>query len=181
MKEQKIQIRFFTIADWQKEEAYLKKMHAQGWKFTKISIPCIYHFTKCPPEDVTYQLDYNPEGIAHKQEYVRMFEDCGWEYLQDFAGYSYFRKADAMMQGKEEIFCDDESRLDMMKRVFAGRYFPLLIIVFLVIVPQIYFAISNGGGDAPILIILFSLILLLYIAVSISFIYRYLKLKDSLH
>ena len=48
MKDQKIQIRFFTIADWQKEEAYLKKMHAQGWKFTKISIPCIYHFAKCP-------------------------------------------------------------------------------------------------------------------------------------
>ena len=171
----------FSIFAYEKEQAYLRKMHNAGWKLRRISGLNLYTFEACAPEDVVYQLDYNPQTDMDKAEYLQMFEDCGWEYLQDFAGYSYFRKADAKMQGKEEIFCDDESRLDMMKRVFAGRYFPLLIIVFLVIVPQIYFAISNDGGDAPILIILFSLILLLYIAVSISFIYRYLKLKDSLH
>ena len=48
-------------------------------------------------------------------EYVRMFEDCGWEYLTEFDGYNYFRKPADKMQQKEEIFCDDISRLDMMK------------------------------------------------------------------
>lgn len=47
---------------------------------------------KCTPEDVVYQLDYNEEGLTHKDEYVQMFRDCGWEYIQDFGGYSYFRK-----------------------------------------------------------------------------------------
>ena len=31
-----------------------------------------------------YQIDYNQDGIAHKDEYVKMFGDCGWEYLQDY-------------------------------------------------------------------------------------------------
>ena len=51
-----------------------------------MKFPGLYHFEKCEPEDVTYQLDYNPEGIAHKAEYIQMFLDCGWEYMQDFAG-----------------------------------------------------------------------------------------------
>ena len=45
-------------------------------------------FEKCVPEDVIYQLDYNKEGIKHQMEYVRMFEDCGWEYLTEFDGYN---------------------------------------------------------------------------------------------
>jgi len=47
---------------------------------------------------VVYQLDYNQEGRSHKEEYIQMFTDCGWEYLQDFVGYSYFRKPKAAMK-----------------------------------------------------------------------------------
>lgn len=27
-----------------------------------------YHFEKCLPQDVVYQLDYNKDGLAHKDE-----------------------------------------------------------------------------------------------------------------
>ena len=119
MKEKKTEPRIFTIAEWEKEEKYLRKRHREGWKFVNVSLPGFYHFEKCTPEDVVYQLDYNEEGLKHKDEYVQMFNDCGWEYIQDFGGYSYFRKPVSEMQEEEEIFCDDESRLDMMRRVFA--------------------------------------------------------------
>ena len=46
----------------------------------------------------------------------------------DFNGYCYFRKPMAMMQQKEEIFCDDTSRLEMMQRIFYGRIIPLIAI-----------------------------------------------------
>ena len=55
-----------------------------------------------------------------------MFHDCGWKYIQDYAGYSYFCKPVSEMNGEEEIFCDNASRLDMMKRVFQGRVIPLI-------------------------------------------------------
>lgn len=59
---------------------------------------------KCEPEKVIYQLDYNQEGMKNQMEYVKMFEDCGWEYLLEFAGYSYFQKTGSTdVQGRRDI------------------------------------------------------------------------------
>ena len=85
--EKKTVFKYFTIVNHEKEEAYLRSMHKDGWKLVKVSGFCMYHFEKCEPEDVIYRLDYNREGILHKSEYTKMFEDCGWEYLQDYVGY----------------------------------------------------------------------------------------------
>ena len=180
MKEKKTELRIFTIAEWEKEEQYLRKRHQEGWKFTKVSLPGFKKIKKCPPEDVVYQLDYNEEGLKHKDEYVQMFKDCGWEYLQEFGGYTYFRKLVAKMQGEEEIFCDDESRLDMMRRVFAGRYLPILISLILLILPNLFEQFRSSNADAPILLVLFSTVLVVYTWAIASFGYRYWKLKKRL-
>ena len=74
--------------------------------------------------------------LIKKDEYLRMFDDCGWEYIQDYAGYSYFRKAVSKDGVAEEIFCDDESRFQMMQRVLKGRMLPLLVIFFATLLPQ---------------------------------------------
>ena len=180
MKNRKTELRIFTIADWEKEEKYLQKRHREGWKFEKLPLPNVYRFRKCVPEDVVYQLDYNEEGIKHKEEYVQMFRDCGWEYLQDFGGFSYFRKPASQMQGEESIFCDDESRLEMMRRVFLGRYLPVLIIFFLLILPNLIAQFHSSDPDAPVLLVLFLLLFAAYGAVTLSFGYRYWKLKKRL-
>ena len=82
-----------------------------------------------------YQLDYNADGLAHKEEYVQLFADCGWEYLQDYLGYSYFRKNASQTDGAEEIFCDDASRLQLLERVGRGRMLPMLVIFLCVMLP----------------------------------------------
>lgn len=135
MKEKTV-FRIFTIYEHEKEQDYLRQMHRSGWKFCLLTFPGFYHFEECEPEDVVYQLDYNPEGLSHKEEYVKLFEDCGWEYLQDFAGYSYFRKPASETAGAEEIFCDEDSRLQMLGRVFKGRLLPIFIILVGVMLPQ---------------------------------------------
>ena len=132
----KKQFKWFTIFEYEKEQDYLREMHMSGWKFVKVTGVGRYHFEKCIPQDVVYQLDYNKDGLAHKDEYLKMFDDCGWEYIQDFFGYSYFRKAVAEDGIAEEIFCDEESRFQMMQRVIKGRMLPMLIIFFLVLLPQ---------------------------------------------
>lgn len=133
--ETKKTFRYFTIFEYEKEQNYLRNMHQAGWKFVKVSGFGIYHFEKCIPEDVIYQLDYNPDGIKHKDEYVTMFSDCGWEYLQDYVGYSYFRKPASETIGTEEIFCDNDSRLQMLKRVYKDRaiLFGLIICLYVLI------------------------------------------------
>lgn len=119
----------FSIFNYEKEQTYLRKMHNGGWKLRHVSMLGIYTFDACAPEDVVYQLDYNPQADMDKAEYLQMFKDCGWEYIQNCAEYSYFRKPASAMQGPEEIFCDDDSRAQMLLRVFKRQYLPLAIIL----------------------------------------------------
>lgn len=83
------------------------------------------------PEDVVYQLDYNEDGATrHGDEYFQLFRDCGWEFVQYFAGFSYFRKCPPRScAGDEGIFSDAASRLDMMKRMLIARLLPALVIL----------------------------------------------------
>ena len=178
MKEKKKEIHFFTIMEHEKEQEYLRKMHKEGWKFTDVNILGVYHFEKCEPEDVVYQLDYNQEGLAHKSEYVQMFEDCGWEYLTDLAGYSYFRKPASEMKEEEGIFCDERSRVDMMNRVFRGRLLPLLIIFIGIIIPQLFLQASMNGLESP-LFIMFFVLLLLYVGIFAYFGFQYWNMKKD--
>lgn len=143
--ETKKEFRWFTIFEHEKEQDYLHDQHMAGWKFVKVTGLGMYHFEKCEPDDVVYQLDYNQEGSAHKAEYIKMFADCGWEYLQEFFGYSYFRKRAADMNGDEEIFCDNSSRLAMMERVYKGRLLPLLGIFSVCLLPQFVIQLSQGN------------------------------------
>lgn len=178
MKERKTTFKFFTITQYEKEQEYLRKMHKNGWRFIGVTLPGFYHFEQCTPEDVIYQLDYNQEGVNHKEEYVQMFQDCGWEYLTDFVGYSYFRKAANKMKEDEGIFCDDSSRLDMMKRIFKGKMLPLLCIFFAIIIPQLYMQYSIEGfrGD---MFIIFVVLFVLYLMIFISFGVGYWKFKRN--
>lgn len=108
-----------------------------------------------------------------------MFRDCGWEYLQDFFGYSYFRKPQAEMNGnEEEIFCDDNSRLEMMKRVFKGRLVPLLIIFCCILVPQFFMNVFSAHHEFNnALAFLYGVLLVSYLIIFVTWTVRYLQYK----
>lgn len=169
MRERKMEFRFFTVADWEEEEAYLSQRHREGWRFTGVRLPGLYGFERCEPQEVAYRLDYNPEGRAHREEYVQMFSDCGWEYIQDYVGYSYFRKAAPASERDAEIFCDDASRLDMMERVMKGRMLPLMVILLMVIVPVLIAEGQRTGPFSRFVTVVYLLILAVYVAVFIKF------------
>lgn len=180
MENKKREFKYFTVPQWKQEQEYLQEQHRNGWKFMYVSGLGSYHFEKCEPEDVVYQLDYNQEGLAHKGEYVQMFQDCGWEYLQDFFGYSYFRKPVADMNGQEEIFCDDASRVDMMKRVFKGRMLPLVTIFFCIIIPQFFLQANMNGSINAVLTGFFAAMFFIYLGLFLSFGYQFWKYWKTL-
>ena len=175
MKNTKTEFRYFSIADWKEEEDYLRRRHQQGWKFARVTFPGIYHFTRCTPEDVVYQLDYNPEGLANRESYLQLFSDCGWEHLQDFVGYSYFRKPAAEMgEDPEEIFCDDASRRAMLLRVLRNRLPPLVLLFFAVVLPNFFFA-----GREPVLRLLFGLLGVIYLVLFGRFLICWRRLRGD--
>lgn len=176
----KKEFRLFDIMQYEEEGEYLRNMHQHGWEFVYVTLPGIYHFKECEPEDVVYQLDYNQEGRAHKTEYVEMFRDCGWEYLQDAGGYSYFRKpVSEMPSGEERIFCDDVSRLEMMERVLKGRLCPLLLLLCGVII-QLVGQWSLRGFTSPITIILF-VMTILYSSIFMRFFTKYRNYRNRIN
>ena len=175
--ETKKQFRWFTIFDYDKEQEYLSEMHKSGWRFVKVTGLGTYHFEKCTPEAVSYRLDYNKEGLAHKDEYVKMFNDCGWEYIQEYAGYSYFRKPVGESGVAEEIFCDDDSKLQMMQRVLKGRMLPLLVIFFATLLPQ--FIINLCSTRNYVIASVIGSILILYIYVFAVCYIKYNSFKNG--
>lgn len=182
MKNQKRVFKYFTIMEYEAEQEFLRRQHQEGWKFQKVTFPGIYTFVKCEPEDVVYQLDYNQERKNDMEGYIQMYRDCGWEYLCDFMDYSYFRKPVAAMQGEEEIFNDDASKLDMLERVYKGRMVPLLIIFFSIICPQLI--IQGNGGYGVIQDVLFGLYCVLfavyvYIFIRCGLMYKKLKGREK--
>lgn len=136
MTEKKIVRRFFSIVEYVQEGEWLTEMARKGYRLVSVSGIGKYTFEEAEPEEVVYQLDFNQDGIRNKAEYIQMFRDCGWEYLFDYFGYSYFRKAAAEMEGEESIFCDEESRKDMIRRVYHGKILPLLCLFLVLVVPQ---------------------------------------------
>lgn len=176
-------LNFFTIIQYEEEAVWLRKMQKQGWKFSGVTMPFFYHFEKCEPQDFVYQLDYNKDGS--NPEYVKMFEDCGWEYITDCMGYSYFRKpAEALTSseadGTNEIFCDYESRLDMLRRIFRGRMLPLFVIFFGTIATQLPMSIIRRGLSNSVTI-MWIVLALLYLWIFASYTKKYISFKRRCH
>lgn len=182
MSDKKRTFKYFAITQADREEKYLDSMHKKGWKLDKVNFINLYHFSKCTPEEYTYKLDYNCEGLKNKDEYYQMFNDCGWEHVDDYVGYSYFRKKGNAE--KEDIFCDEESKLDYLRRVFRGRVIPLIIIYFCCILPQLYmhaFSINSFSATSDrIFTNIFAVLSVVYLTLFIKFVIEFHKYEKKL-
>lgn len=173
--------KWFTVMDYEKEAEYLAGMHAKGWKLSKVKYLGSYYFEECEPAEYSYQLDYNQDAAKEKDEYIQMFTDCGWEYIQDFVGYSYFRKPVEEGCEAEEIFCDDDSRIEMMKRVFKGRIVPLIILFFCLIMNCVNFGLRSDESAFSLSMLILNLILMvIYVSIFVKFYKRYKEFMERM-
>ncbi len=171
-------LKWFDITMHEEEQEYLREMHKNGWELRKVTW-AFYTFDACTPEDVVYQLDYH-QSIENRREYLQMFADCGWEYIQDMMGYSYFRKPAALMSGDEQgIFCDHESRMEMWDRVFKGRVRILLIVLCCIILPQLFLQSSLDHPANRMMAGVFVGLLVVYIWMLGRFAYKYFQAKNG--
>lgn len=132
-------VRYFTIADYEDEELWLREMHRSGWKMVGLTAPCFFRFESCTPEDVIYRLDY--KNGTQTPDYLKMIQDFGWELVLDskFCGWVYFRKPASEAETPEdgELFSDDESRLELVTKLVKTRVWPLIFIFLCCIIPNL--------------------------------------------
>ena len=144
MAEQVTKLAVFTIADFKEEEVWLRERAREGLHFVRMIIPCFYIFEKGEPQDVIYRLDY--PGNEEDRDYTRMLQDFGWENCGRCAGWVYWRREAAALasEAEGEIFSDDASRLELVKKVVQTRLLPLLLIFFCCVLPNLFRALDGG-------------------------------------
>ena len=179
MMGKKVIYRIATIADYDREALYLRKMHAEGWKLKEVTYSILlfavkYTFEKCQPEQVSYQLDFYPMKKSERASYLQLFKDCGWEHITDFNGFSYFRKAHFEIESDAEfeIYNDATGKLDMVHRILRLRLLPVLF--FLSMLIPLFLKLLSERDVFSGLVFLLTIIdgvLLLALVVQISYIF----------
>lgn len=158
----------FLLFDYEKEEQYLTKMHAEGWRFVDTNGYC-YTFEKCEPEQIAYRIDFSGIPVEQRDDYNAMFRDYGWEYIQDINGFSYFRKPAAGVRAEDlEIFSDGQSRIDMMGRILKNRMLPLFLLMLILVIPQLLRLVREvrAGDTYTMNIVLLSVYIVLFLLYS---------------
>lgn len=163
MSSKKTVIRFFTIADYEEEEMWLHNQHKNGWKLLKMTPPCFYVFEKCIPAEVAYRLDY--KNNTETGNYFQIFKDYGWEYIGRCIGWLYFRKPITEMDSErdDQIFSDNESRLDMIDHVIKTRFLPILIVFLCCILPNLARGVETSEPVTTVFTVFFLIMALLYL------------------
>jgi hypothetical protein len=95
------------------EGRWLVEMARQGWHLIKGGI--LYSFRRGEPKEVLYRLDYRVFEDLGRGEYLRLFQDAGWEHVCDFGPWHYFR-ADAAA-GVSDIYSDTHSLIGKYRRM----------------------------------------------------------------
>ena len=120
-----------------------------------------------------YRLDFNTDRKGY-QDYLRLFQDAGWEHVGKFGSWQYFR-TEAESGEKPEIFTDNES-----KGKKYGR-----IMFFLTIFFPIYFNMLNNLHKAEglfyeIATFIFFIFMLIYVYAMVMLLRRIGQLKKKL-
>lgn len=106
--------RFFM--DYEKEEAWLNQMAAQGWDFVK-SWLWRYRFEKGKPGEYSYRIQLLPNWASSpkSKEYLSFVSESGAEVVETSASWAYFRKKTS--NGPFDLFSDLDSTIEHQKRV----------------------------------------------------------------
>lgn len=125
--------KIFMPWNFEKEQAWLEEKAKEGWLLERSFFN--NHFVKAEPQEMVYRVDYFSLTSEKKEkEYVALFEESGWEFVQNSFGWHYFRiPADKF---DTDIYSDPQSRIDQLKRInqeasgFFFLYFILFIVMF---------------------------------------------------
>ena len=112
----KKEMKIFTLSEYEEEEQYLNQMARSGYLFEKVTLPGVYHFRKTAPVNMVYRIDFNPK---RKED---------WD--------SYFCKVAEDEEEANEIFSDNQSRIDMMDRIIRRKMLPIVAIFLCCVIPQ---------------------------------------------
>lgn len=138
-------IRFYTIADYEAEERWLREMYRKGWRPYRFIVPCFYTFSSTEPKDMAFKLEFNEAPMESEPEYQSLLRDYGWEYLFSCMDWRYCCKPADSGEDENELFTDDASKLKMISRIAKRRFIPLTVLFLCCVIPNACQALFGSG------------------------------------
>lgn len=127
--------RFYSIADYEKEEAFLNEMARAGWNLTAVGF-CQYIFRRGNEGEYIYKLDMveRTESDQVKESYFNFLTDCGIRVVGEFRDWIYLQKRAS--EGPFDMKNDTYAKLRQVNKVysFSLRTVCNLLRIFAVIV-----------------------------------------------
>jgi len=134
-RETKRVFKIFFAWNEKKEQDWLESMSYKGWHLERVGF-MNYLFEKGSPKGYVYRFDFKITFKDDQDDYLAIFEDLGWEFIDRFSSWYYFRIDPEKQKGKSlEIYSDNPSLIKKYQR--------LLIFLLVVTGPMIYFSIPK--------------------------------------
>ncbi len=132
---------FKFFLNFEKEEAWLGEMSAQGWHLRRTSSIGLYTFEQGTPEQRIYKIDFRRLGrVEDLADYVAIFADSGWTCVTPKVNaYNYYFYTPAAGASRD-IFSDRSSKAQRNLRFATYMGYCLLISLL----P--YFSLYLGGA-----------------------------------
>lgn len=133
--------RFYTVADYEKEEEFLNEMARAGWNLTAVGF-CRYIFRRGNAGEYIYKLDMveRTESDEVKESYFNFLTDCGIRVVGDFKDWIYLQKRAS--DGPFDTKNDTYTKLRQVNKVYSFslrtvgnllRIFVAIILVFVLL------------------------------------------------
>ncbi len=128
-------------------ERWLESMAREGLHLKRIRcLRTLFIFERGEPAEVAYRVDFQLRRVG--PDYLQLFQDAGWERVDDFLGWQYWRAPAGNVRGAE-IFTDVES----MSRKY--KYLIWLFVVPLVLqLPYAAMRLHDRWNKAPAMVAL---------------------------
>lgn len=127
--------RYFTIAEYDKEEQWLNEMAREGWNLTAVGF-CRYIFRRGTPGEYIYKLDIVERTVSDevKESYFNFLTECDIRIVGEFKDWLYLQKKAA--DGPFDMKDDTYAKLRTVNKVysFAVRTLCRLLTAFAAII-----------------------------------------------
>lgn len=146
--ETKRYFRYFTIADYEREQKWLNAMSRSGWNFVRTN-GFIYTFEKGTPGEYIYKLDLPNESMTDVEvdAYYKFMEECGIEVVSSFKFWRYLRKKSA--DGPFDATNNTMTQLSMVNKAYgvATKTMNIIIVIFALLILALNIALSFVTGN----------------------------------
>ncbi len=110
--------RFYSVADYEKEEAFLNEMARAGWNLTAVGF-CRYIFRRGNEGEYIYKLDMveRTESDEVKESYFNFLTDCGIRVVGEVKDWIYLQKRAS--DGPFDTKNDTYTKLRQINKVYS--------------------------------------------------------------